>query len=124
MTTVLDNELEVPVSSGPSGDFEIREEEETTRPELGNEVMAVVTLPSGPGLGKNAESGLIDNTIESGNSAAQLPQKNILERKEVLIGETGGCGLLGKELVCLRGGHTAGLSMPQERGSVFGRALG
>ncbi|KFW93243.1 Syndecan-3, partial [Phalacrocorax carbo] len=85
VTTVLDNELEVPVSSGPSGDFEIREEEETTRPELGNEVMAVVTLPSGPGLGKNAEPGLIDNTIDSGNSAAQLPQKNILERKEVLI---------------------------------------
>lgn len=101
MTTVLDNELEVPVSSGPSGDFEIREEEETTRPELGNEVMAVVTPPSGPGLGKNAEPGLIDNTIDSGNSAAQLPQKNILERKEVLIGETGGHGLLGEELVCL-----------------------
>ncbi|XP_075578238.1 syndecan-3 [Pelecanus crispus] len=85
VTTVLDNELDVPVSSGPSGDFEIREEEETTRPELGNEVMAVVTPPSGPGLGKNAEPGLIDNTIDSGNSAAQLPQKNILERKEVLI---------------------------------------
>ncbi|KFP96096.1 Syndecan-3, partial [Haliaeetus albicilla] len=83
--TVPDNELEVPVSSGPSGDFEIREEEETTRPELSNEVMAVVTPPSGPGLGKNAEPGLIDNTIDSGNSAAQLPQKNILERKEVLI---------------------------------------
>ncbi|NXG64145.1 SDC3 protein, partial [Hemiprocne comata] len=85
VTTGLDNELEVPVSSGPSGDFEIREEEETSRPELGNEVMVVVTPPSGPGLGKNAESGLIDNTIDSGNSAAQLPQKNILERKEVLI---------------------------------------
>lgn len=99
--TVPDNELEVPVSSGPSGDFEIREEEETTRPELSNEVMAVVTPPSGPGLGKNAEPGLIDNTIDSGNSAAQLPQKNILERKEVLIGETGGHGLVGEELVCL-----------------------
>ncbi|XP_040444631.1 syndecan-3 [Falco naumanni] len=85
VTTVLDNELEVPVSSGPSGDFEIREEEETTRPELGNEVMAVVTPPSGRALGKNAEPGMIDNTIDSGNSAAQLPQKNILERKEVLI---------------------------------------
>ncbi|NXU79778.1 SDC3 protein, partial [Oreotrochilus melanogaster] len=72
-------------NSGPSGDFEIQEEEETTRPELGNEVMAVVTPPAGPGLGKNVESGLIDNTIDSGNSAAQLPQKNILERKEVLI---------------------------------------
>ncbi|NXP56397.1 SDC3 protein, partial [Heliornis fulica] len=85
VTTVLDNELDVPISSGPSGDFEIREEEETTRPELGNEVMAVVTPPSGPGLVKNAEPGLIDNTIDSGSSAAQLPQKNILERKEVLI---------------------------------------
>ncbi|XP_069731358.1 syndecan-3 isoform X2 [Phaenicophaeus curvirostris] len=85
VTTVLNNELEVPVSSGPSGDFEIQEEEDTTRPELGNEVMAVVTPPLGPGLGKNAETGLIDNTIDSGNSAAQLPQKNILERKEVLI---------------------------------------
>nr|XP_005509780.2 syndecan-3 isoform X2 [Columba livia] len=85
VTTGLDNELEVPVSSSPSGDFEIREEEETTRPELGNEVMAVVTPPSGPVLGKNPEPGLMDNTIDSGNSAAQLPQKNILERKEVLI---------------------------------------
>ncbi|XP_064897442.1 syndecan-3 isoform X1 [Columba livia] len=85
VTTGLDNELEVPVSSSPSGDFEIQEEEETTRPELGNEVMAVVTPPSGPVLGKNPEPGLMDNTIDSGNSAAQLPQKNILERKEVLI---------------------------------------
>ncbi|NWI50063.1 SDC3 protein, partial [Calyptomena viridis] len=85
VTTVLDNELEVPVSSGPSGDFEIREEEETTRPDLGNEVMAMVTPPAGPGPGRNVETGLMDNTIDSGNSAAQLPQKNILERKEVLI---------------------------------------
>ncbi|NWU84695.1 SDC3 protein, partial [Onychorhynchus coronatus] len=85
VTTALDNELEVPVSSGPSGDFEIREEEETTRPDLGNEVLAVVTPPAGPGPGRNADTGLIDNSIDSGNSAAQLPQKNILERKEVLI---------------------------------------
>ncbi|XP_040390885.1 syndecan-3 isoform X1 [Cygnus olor] len=85
VSTVLDSDLEVPVSSGPSGDFEIREEEETARPELGNEVVAVVTPPSAPGQGRNAEPGLIDNTIESGSSAAQLPQKNILERKEVLI---------------------------------------
>ncbi|NWI00981.1 SDC3 protein, partial [Tichodroma muraria] len=85
VTTVPDNELEVPASSGPSGDFEIREEEETTRPDLGNEVMAVVTPPAGPGPGRNVETGLMDNTIDSGNSAAQLPQKNILERKEVLI---------------------------------------
>ncbi|CAM4583155.1 unnamed protein product [Lepidochelys kempii] len=85
VSTALDNELEVPVSGGPSGDFEIREEEDTTQPELNNEVIAAVTLAAGPGLGKNAEPGLIDNTIDSGNSAAQLPQKNILERKEVLI---------------------------------------
>ncbi|NWT05443.1 SDC3 protein, partial [Mionectes macconnelli] len=85
VTTALDNELEVPASSGPSGDFEIREEEETTRPDLGNEVLAVVTPPAGPGPNRNADTGLIDNTIDSGNSAAQLPQKNILERKEVLI---------------------------------------
>lgn len=90
VTTVPDNELEVPASSGPSGDFEIREEEETTRPDLRNEVMAVVTPPAGPGPGRNMETGLMDNTIDSGNSAAQLPQKNILERKEVLIGEMWG----------------------------------
>ncbi|XP_075765105.1 syndecan-3 isoform X2 [Pelodiscus sinensis] len=85
MPTALDNELEVPVSGGPSGDFEIREEGDTTRPELNNEVIPAATPAAGPGLGKNAEPGLIDNTIDSGNSAAQLPQKNILERKEVLI---------------------------------------
>ncbi|NXI75239.1 SDC3 protein, partial [Rhipidura dahli] len=85
VTTVPDNDLEVPASSGPSGDFEIQEEEDTTRPGLGNEVVAVVTPPAGPGPGRNVETGLMDNTIDSGNSAAQLPQKNILERKEVLI---------------------------------------
>ncbi|TRZ11554.1 hypothetical protein HGM15179_015546 [Zosterops borbonicus] len=85
VTTVPDSELEVPASSGPSGDFEIREEEDTTRPDLRNEVVAVVTPPAGPGPGRNVETGLMDNTIDSGNSAAQLPQKNILERKEVLI---------------------------------------
>ncbi|NWR22378.1 SDC3 protein, partial [Emberiza fucata] len=87
VTTAPDKEPEVPASSGPSGDFEIQEEEETTRPDLGNEVVAVVTPPAGPGPGRNVETGLMDNTIDSGNSAAQLPQKNILERKEVLIGE-------------------------------------
>ncbi|NXQ14660.1 SDC3 protein, partial [Peucedramus taeniatus] len=86
VTTAPDKEPEVPASSGPSGDFEIREEEEEkTRPDLGNEVMAVVTPPARPGPGRNVETGLMDNTIDSGNSAAQLPQKNILERKEVLI---------------------------------------
>ncbi|CAI5781452.1 Hypothetical predicted protein [Podarcis lilfordi] len=78
----MNNELEVPVS----GDFEIREEEEVAaQTELSNEVVALVTPAAGPVLRKNAEPGLVDNTIESGNSAAQLPQKNILERKEVLI---------------------------------------
>ncbi|XP_030917725.1 syndecan-3 [Geospiza fortis] len=85
VTTAPDKEPEEPASSGPSGDFEIREEEETTRPDIGNEVVAVVTPPAGPGPGRNVETGLMDNTIDSGNSAAQLPQKNILERKEVLI---------------------------------------
>lgn len=113
MTTVPDNELEVPASSGPSGDFEIREEEETTGPSLGNEVVAVVTPPAGPGPGRNVETGLMDNTIDSGNSAAQLPQKNILERKEVLIGEIRGRGLGGRvwghrELGCARRGDSPG----------------
>ncbi|XP_072836264.2 syndecan-3 [Pogona vitticeps] len=81
-STAVNNELEAPIS----GDFEIREEEEVAaRTELSNEVVAVVTPAAGPVLRKNAEPGLIDNTIESSNSAAQLPQKNILERKEVLI---------------------------------------
>ncbi|KAJ6663699.1 hypothetical protein lerEdw1_009778 [Lerista edwardsae] len=81
LSTAMNNELEVPIS----GDFEIREEEAAARTELSNEVVALVTSAAGPGVRKNAEPGLIDNTIDSGNSAAQLPQKNILERKEVLI---------------------------------------
>lgn len=113
VTTVPDSELDVPASSGPSGDFEIREEEETTRPDLRNEVMAVVTPPAGPGPGRNVETGLMDNTIDSGNSAAQLPQKNILERKEVLIGEMWGWGFVGQGL----GAQGAGLS--QERGQSW-----
>ncbi|KAM3830111.1 syndecan-3 [Vipera latastei] len=81
LSTVTVNELEVPIS----GDFEIHEEEEVAQTELGNEVVPLVTPAAGPGLKKKMEPGLLDNTIESGNSAAQLPQKNILERKEVLI---------------------------------------
>ncbi|XP_058051793.1 syndecan-3 isoform X2 [Ahaetulla prasina] len=81
LSTVTMNELEVPIS----GDFEIHEEEEVAPTELGNEVVPLVTPAAGPGLKKKMEPGLLDNTIESGNSAAQLPQKNILERKEVLI---------------------------------------
>ncbi|KAG1946899.1 syndecan-1 [Pimephales promelas] len=58
---------------GPSGDFEIRE----TEVRQGNE------LGQGRGAG---EPDLTGNTVDAaGSSAAQLPQKNILERKEVLI---------------------------------------
>lgn len=39
------------------------------------------TLPKGARPGP----GLLDNAIDSGSSAAQLPQKSILERKEVLV---------------------------------------
>ncbi|XP_013930645.1 PREDICTED: syndecan-3, partial [Thamnophis sirtalis] len=81
LSTVTMNELDVPIS----GDFEIHEEEEVAQTELGNEVVPLVTPAAEPGLKKKVEPGLLDNTIESGNSAAQLPQKNILERKEVLI---------------------------------------
>lgn len=57
-------------AAGPSGDFEIREDR---RNELGRGVLPV-------------DPDLLGNTVEGGSSAAQLPQKNILERKEVLIG--------------------------------------
>ncbi|XP_033083312.1 syndecan-3 [Trachypithecus francoisi] len=90
LTTVRD-EPEVPVSGGPSGDFELPEEE-TTQPDTANEVVAVggaAAKPSSPPgtLPKGARPGpgLLDNAIDSGSSAAQLPQKSILERKEVLV---------------------------------------
>ncbi|XP_007522511.2 syndecan-3 [Erinaceus europaeus] len=91
LTTVRD-EPEVPVSGGPSGDFELPEEE-TTQPDTANEVVAVggaAARPSPPPPGtlpKGARPGpgLLDNAIDSGSSAAQLPQKSILERKEVLV---------------------------------------
>ncbi|XP_070216355.1 syndecan-3 [Bos mutus] len=90
LTTIRD-EPEMPVSGGPSGDFELSEEE-TTQPDTANEVVAVGgaeakpspppgTLPKGAHPGP----GLLDNAIDSGSSAAQLPQKSILERKEVLV---------------------------------------
>ncbi|XP_036034125.1 syndecan-3 isoform X2 [Onychomys torridus] len=89
LTTVQD-EPEVPVSGGPSGDFELQEE--TTQPDTANEVVAVggaAAKPSPPPgtLPKGARPGpgLHDNAIDSGSSAAQLPQKSILERKEVLV---------------------------------------
>lgn len=59
---------------GPSADNEIRENE--------------VHQGSYPGQGRAApgEPDLTGNTVDAaGSSAAQLPQKNILERKEVLI---------------------------------------
>lgn len=82
----------MPVSGGPSGDVELQEE--TTQPDTANEVVAVggaAAKPSPPlgTLPKGARPGpgLHDNAIDSGSSAAQLPQKSILERKEVLVGE-------------------------------------
>nr|XP_020738446.1 syndecan-3 [Odocoileus virginianus texanus] len=90
LTTIRD-EPEMPVSGGPSGDFELSEEE-TTQPDTANEVVAVggaAAKPSPPPgtLPKGARPGpgLLDNAIDSGSSAAQLPQKSILERKEVLV---------------------------------------
>uniref|UniRef100_A0A8C9QLQ4 Syndecan n=1 Tax=Spermophilus dauricus TaxID=99837 RepID=A0A8C9QLQ4_SPEDA len=89
--TTIWGEPEVPVSGGPSGDFELPEEE-TTQPDTANEVVAVggaAAKPSPPPgtLPKGARPGpgLLDNAIDSGSSAAQLPQKSILERKEVLV---------------------------------------
>ncbi|XP_054195715.1 syndecan-3 isoform X1 [Homo sapiens] len=89
--TTIRNEPEVPVSGGPSGDFELPEEE-TTQPDTANEVVAVggaaAKASSPPGTlpkGARPGPGLLDNAIDSGSSAAQLPQKSILERKEVLV---------------------------------------
>ncbi|XP_056413207.1 syndecan-3 isoform X1 [Hyla sarda] len=91
IATARDTDIEVPVSGGPSGDFEIREEEEAfhTQPptvlDLGNEVLPPGTSPTDHGRERKLDTGLIDNTIDSGNTLAQMPQKNILERREVLI---------------------------------------
>lgn len=91
IATARDNEVEIPVSGGPSGDFEIQEEDSKsqTQPptifDLGNEVLPPGTTPTDHGRGRKADTGLIDNTIDSGNTLAQMPQKNILERREVLI---------------------------------------
>ncbi|GAA6111394.1 syndecan-3 [Tachysurus ichikawai] len=71
--TDINNEVAV---AGPSGDSEIREEDGRRGNELGH----------GKGASDvGAEPDLTGNTIDTGSSAAQLPQKNILERKEVLI---------------------------------------
>lgn len=85
LSTAMNNEVEGPLTGGPSGDFEFPADVDTDHPVLDNEVIVEVTKATGRGTGKNAESGIIDNAIGSGSSAAQLPQKNILERKEVLI---------------------------------------
>ncbi|XP_048414004.1 syndecan-3-like isoform X1 [Stegostoma tigrinum] len=85
--TTVNNEVESLAAGGPSGDFEITEEGEVINPEANNEVFAVVTQPISRGTGMNGLPDMIDNAIDSGSSssAAQLPQKNILERKEVLV---------------------------------------
>ncbi|XP_072276340.1 syndecan-3 isoform X2 [Pyxicephalus adspersus] len=91
VVTARDNEVEIPVSGGPSGDFEIQEEDSKSQSQpptifdLGNEVIPPSTAPTDHGRGRKADTGLIDNTIDSGNTLAQMPQKNILERREVLI---------------------------------------
>lgn len=74
-------------AAGPSGDFEIREDHGN---DLGQGVMPV-------------EPDLIGNTVDGGSSAAQLPQKNILERKEVLIGryQPVMCALLSRFSSCM-----------------------
>uniref|UniRef100_A0A6I8PYW4 Syndecan n=2 Tax=Xenopus tropicalis TaxID=8364 RepID=A0A6I8PYW4_XENTR len=89
--TSRDSDFEIPISGGPSGDFEIQEEdvvpqtEPPTLPDLGNEVLLPATAPPDLARGRKPDTGLIDNTIDSGNTLAQMPQKNILERREVLI---------------------------------------
>lgn len=60
----------------PNGDSENREEEGRQENEV-RRGKGVPDISLGPDL--------TGNTIDTGSSAAQLPQKNILERKEVLI---------------------------------------
>ncbi|XP_051892081.1 LOW QUALITY PROTEIN: syndecan-3-like [Pristis pectinata] len=85
--TTINNEVEAPAAGSPSGDFELTEEGEVVNPEGNNEVFAAITQPTVRGTGKIGLPDIIDNAIDSGSSssAAQLPQKNILERKEVLV---------------------------------------
>ncbi|XP_007893024.2 syndecan-3 [Callorhinchus milii] len=80
--TTVTNEVEAPAGGAPSGDFAFSDNSEGS-----NEVIAVVSQPTDKVAGKNSLPGAIDNTIDTdiSSSAAQLPQKNILERKEVLI---------------------------------------
>ena len=87
MTTIQDK----PVSGGSSGDLELSEEE-TTQPDTANEVVAVggatakpSPLPRKLPKGARPGPGLLDSAVDSGSLAAQLSQKNILERKKVLV---------------------------------------
>lgn len=64
---------------GPNDDFEIRD----NNSRQGNGLGSDRSVPE-----QGAEADLTGNTVDTaGSSAAQLPQKNILERKEVLIGK-------------------------------------
>ncbi|XP_072102926.1 uncharacterized protein [Mobula birostris] len=83
----VNNEVEAPAAGSPSGDFEITEEAEVANPEANNEVFAAITQPTVRGTEKIDLPDIIDNAIDSDSSSsvAQLPQKNILERKEVLV---------------------------------------
>ncbi|CAO2589270.1 Sdc3 [Lemmus lemmus] len=83
LLTTTQEESEVPTSGGPSGDIELQEE--TTQPDTANEVVAVGGAAAKPSPPLGTRPGLHDNAIDSGSSAAQLPQKSILERKEVLV---------------------------------------
>ena len=89
--TTIRDEPEMPVSGGPSGDFELSEQE-TTQPHTANEVVAVggaTAKPSPlPGMlpkGAHPGPGLLDSAVDSGSSGAQLSQKSILEWKKVLV---------------------------------------
>lgn len=83
----INNEVEAPAAGLPSGDFELTEEGEGENTDANNEVFGAVTQSNVRDTGKIGLPDVIDNAIDSGSSssAAQLPQKNILERKEVLV---------------------------------------
>ncbi|XP_076865062.1 uncharacterized protein sdc3 [Brachyhypopomus gauderio] len=68
----LNNEV---AGAGPTGVYETGEDGQQ-----GNEVGRGKGVPD-----MGVEPDLTGNTVDTGSSAAQLPQKNILERKEVLI---------------------------------------
>ncbi|KAB0379469.1 hypothetical protein FD755_007253, partial [Muntiacus reevesi] len=72
--TIIQDEPEMPVSGGPSGDSEVSEEE-TTQPDTASEAVAVGGAAAKPSSTRDAVQG----------SAAQLPQKSILEQKGVAL---------------------------------------